>query len=358
MAEHLTETAGVDLGDKYSDVCVLDEDGEVVERARVRTTQAGVERFFLRSEPMLVVMEVGTHSPWVSRLVEELGHTVLVANPRRVRLIAESQHKRDAADAELLARLGRVDPKLLSPIEHRSSAAQSDLAMIRSRAAMVRARTTLVNCVRGQVKASGYRMPSCGAERFGKLVDDVPPSLAPAMEATMNVIRQLTIEIKAYDKCIEHLCDTKYPDTQLLRQVGGVGAVTSLAYVLTLEDPNRYKKSRTVGAFLGLTPGKRQSGAMDPQCRITKAGDPYLRQLLVGSAQYILGPFGDDCDLRRWGLSHAVGGSQGAKKKAVVATARKLAVLLHRLWTTGEEYEPLRNSEPKNVRTFAVKKAA
>jgi len=138
----------------------------------------------------------------------------------------------------------------------------------------------------------------------------------------------------------------------LLKQVKGVGTQIALTYLLTIEDPHRFAKSRDVGCFLGLRPGRRDSGESQPQMHISKEGDPYLRTMLVQGAHYILGPFGADSDLRRWGLKLAARGGKNAKKRAVVAVARKLAVLLHRLWVTGEVYEPLHNSH-KEMRAVA-----
>ena len=130
----------------------------------------------------------------------------------------------------------------------------------------------------------------------------------------------------------------------LLRQVPGVGALTALTYVLTLEDPARFADPRAVGSYLGLRPRQADSGDLSPQLHVTKAGDEMLRRLLVGAAHYILGPFGPDTDLRRWGLGLAARGGKRGKRLAVVAVARKLSVLLLRLWATGEAYEPLRNA--------------
>jgi transposase len=171
----------------------------------------------------------------------------------------------------------------------------------------------------------------------------IPEDLAPALLPLLDTLTQLTARIRAYDKKIRELCDKSYPETAQLRQVTGVGPITGLAFVLTLEDPGRFKKSRIVGAFVGLVPRKDQSGDRDPELPITKAGDPMLRQLLVQSAHYVLGPFGPDCDLQRFGKRLESRGGKNAKKRAVVAVARKLAVLLHSLWKTGEEYEPLRH---------------
>ena len=142
---------------------------------------------------------------------------------------------------------------------------------------------------------------------------------------------------------IEALAEENNPQVELLKQIKGVGTLIALTFLLTLEDPHRFRKSRDVGCYLGLQPGRRNSGQSEPQLHISKEGDPYLRTLLVQGAQHILGPFGIDCDLRRWGLKLAERGGRNAKKRAIVATARKLAVLLHHLWVSGEVYEPLHN---------------
>jgi transposase len=340
-------TMGIDLGDRYSYFYTLDAAGENTESGRVQTTRSALQKRFGSCESARVVIEAGTHSPWVSRLLAECGHEVLVANPRKLALIAQNESKDDPVDAELLARLGRVEPQLLSPIVHRGAEAQADLAVIRARDAVVAARTQLVNHVRGAVKSLGERMASCSTRSFArKGASQLPEPLRPALEPLLEVLAALTRQIEDYDRQIEEACREKYPETELLQQVGGVGAVTSLAYVLTLEDPHRFGRSRSVGGFLGLHPGRDKSGAQDPELRITKAGDQLLRRLLVGSAQYILGPFGPDCDLRRWGLKLASRGRKNAKKRAVVAVARKLAVLLHRLWVGGEVYEPLHQAQP------------
>lgn len=339
-------TVGIDLGDWSSELCVLGADGGVRRRLRGVTTAARLTQLLGRLEPCRVVMEVGTHSPWVSRLVTRLGHEAIVANPRKVRLIAHSEDKHDRIDAELLARLGRVDPQLLRPIRHRGEQAQRDRALLGVRDGLVRARTALINQARGQAKALGLRLPRCTAQGFARRMRKQGLDAAFAgLEVLVEQIHQLSRQLRELERRIEALCESRYPETALLRQVSGVGAVTALAYVLTVEDPKRFARSRQVGAYLGLRPRRRQSGATDPALRITKAGDPFLRRLLVQSAHYILGPFGPDTDLRRFGQRLIARGGRAARKKALVAVARKLAVLLHRLWATGTAYEPLRTAE-------------
>jgi transposase len=335
-------TIGLDLGDKHTEACVVDGSGEVVETFRVRTTEPALDRALSRFEASRVVLEVGTHSPWVSRRVTALGHEVVVANPRRVRLIAENDSKNDRFDAELLARLGRLDPSLLSPIVHRGEEAQRDLVLIRARDGLVRARSQLINQVRGFAKSLGSRCPSSSSEAFpGRVRATLAEDLFPGLSAMLAMIEQLTAEIRSMDRAVERLCRERYPETAVLRQVKGVGPITALCFVLTLEDPHRFAKSRSVGAYLGLRSRQRDSGEQRPQLRITKAGDALLRRLLVTAAHYILGPFGPDTELRRFGLRLAERGGKSGKKRAVVAVARRLAVLLHRLWVTGEIYQPL-----------------
>jgi transposase len=339
-------TAGLDLGDKYSYLCIIDQhSGEVIEEGRLRTTPEALKRRFASERPMRIAIEAGTHSPWVSRLLEECGHEALVANARKLRLIYSNKRKTDEVDAENLARLARVDPKLLYPLKHRGEDSQAHVAIVRSREALVSARTQLVNHVRGAVKSFGARLPKCPAVSFhNKAPEHIPEALLPALGPLLETIGSLTRRIRQYDRRLEAIAKEHYPETELLRQVEGVGPLTALTFVLTVEDPYRFEKSRSVGAYLGLVPARDQSGDRDPQRRISKEGDEMLRKLLVSCAHYILGPFGSDSDLRRHGEKIAARGGKNAKKRAVVAVARKLSVLLHSLWISGEVYEPLRNT--------------
>jgi transposase len=339
-------TAGLDLGDKYSYLCLIDTaSGEVVEEGRLRTTPEALRRRFAsEQQPMRIAIETGTHSPWVSRLLEKCGHEVLVANARKLRLIYANKRKTDEIDAENLARLARLDPKLLYPVRHRGEGSQAHMALIRSRQALIGCRTQLVNHVRGAVKSFGHRLPKCPARSFHKNVaEHIPEALRPALEPVLEQIASLTERIRDYDRRLVAISEDHYPETKLLCQVEGIGPLTALTFVLTLEDPHRFERSRSVGAYLGLVPATDRSGDSDPQKRISKEGDELLRKLLVGSAHYILGPFGSDSDLRRHGEKIASRGGKNAKKRAAVAVARKLSVLLHRLWVTGELYDPLHN---------------
>ncbi len=347
-------TIGLDLGDRNSWYCVLDETGGIQLEQRVRTTAKALQEVFGAMPRSRIALEIGTHSPWISRLLGDLGHEVIVANARKVRLIGESRKKDDRLDAQTLARLARIDPELLYPVKHRSAQAQADLTLIRARAGLVRARTGLVNAARGLAKSYGERLRGCNVRNMNpEKAESLSPELQAALEPLLNAIESLSERIVEYNEGIEKLAQESYPQVALLKQIKGVGTLIALTFLLTLEDPHRFGKSRDVGGYLGLQPGRRNSGQSEPQLHISKEGDPYLRTLLVQGAQHILGPFGIDCDLRRWGLKLAERGGRNGKKRAIVATARKLAVLLHHLWVSGEVYEPLHNSSRLTVAAAA-----
>jgi transposase len=345
-----TITIGMDLGDKNHIAVVFDAAGTELEVTKVTNTKTALRKYFNQYKGAVVAIEACTHSPWISRLLEEMDCRVYVGNPRKLRFIWSSVDKSDERDARMLGMVCRIEPRLLSPLRHRSRQAQEDLALVKSRNILVQSRTKLISHARGIVKASGERLPSCSSDSFARRCkENVPPELWPALESIFHVIGQLTEQIKALDVQIDGMCQDRYPETEHLRQVPGVGPVTALSYVLTIEDPCHFSNSRQVGPFLGLTPRRDQSGETDKQLHITKAGDKYLRQLLVSSAHYIMGPFGPDSHLRRHGVHIAARGGKNAKKRAVVAVARKLSVLLHRLWQSGETYEPFYNKSLKKA---------
>ena len=341
-------TIGLDLGDRWSWYCVLDEAGKIRLEQRVSTTPKAMGEVFGGMPHCRIALETGMHSAWVSRLLSQLGHEVIVAHARNVRLIGESRKKDDRLDAQTLARLARIDPQLLCPVKHRSAQAQADLTVIRARAGLVRARTALINTARGLAKSYGERLQGCNPRNVNpEKAQGLSPELQAALQPLLAAVEALSEQIRECNERIEQLAQQRYPQTALLKQVKGVGTLIALTYLLTLEDAHRFRKSRDVGCYLGLQPGRRNSGQSEPQLHISKEGDPYLRTLLVQGAQHILGPFGADSDLRRWGLKLAERGGRNGKKRAIIATARKLAVLLHRLWVSGEVYEPLRNSKQK-----------
>lgn len=333
---------GVDLGDRCCQVCVLDSEGRVVEEASIPTTWSAFERKFRLMPRSRIVIETGTHANWVHDLLVKMEHEVVVANARKVRAISANERKSDTLDARMLARLGRMDINLLQPVQVRPEQMRLDLSLIRARAALVEMRTSLINSVRGLAKTAGHRLPPRSSVSVHKLPIDA--SLQPALAPLMATLEQVSKTVVEYDEQIEALSQTRYPQTKRLTQIKGVGPISALYFVLAIADPKRFKDARDVGAYLGLVPRRDQSGDRDPQLRISKTGDRMGRTLLVQCAHHILGPFGVDSDLRRFGENIAARGGKSGKKRAVVATARKLAVVLFALLRSGEVYEPLRNS--------------
>lgn len=336
-------TVGIDLGDKTSHYCILDEAGEVVSEDQIPTTKIGLESLFAKMPASRIALEVGTHSPWVSRQLASMGHEVIVANAHKVKLITQSVRKNDRIDARHLARLARLDPKLLSPIRHRGEQAQRDLAVIRGRAELIAARTKLVNCARGLVKPLGERLKKCDADQVHRgLGESLSEGTRAIIEPLLKVVEAISEQIDKCDEQIDKIAK-RYPEVKVLRQVYGVGPLIAMTYVLTLEDTERFAHSRDVGPYLGLTPRQRDSGDSQPELGISKAGDGLLRSLLVQGAHCMLRKNAPESDLRAWGLGKMGKGGKRAKKRAVVAVARKLAVLLHHLWATGEVYDPQYN---------------
>src|SRR3984893_12249243 len=272
-------TIGLDLGDRWSFYCVLDEAGQVILEQKLPTTPEAMKQSFGKIPRSLIALETGTHSPWVSRLLTELGHEVIVAHAQKVQLITKSNRKDDRHDARTLARLARIDPELLGPIRHRSVQAQIHLTVIRARAELVSARTALVNAARGLVKSYGQRLAKCGTDQASReLATALSTELREVLEPLLKEIESLNEGIKEYDARMEKIAKEVYPEVALVKQVKGVGTQIALSY------------------------GRRNSGESEPQKSISKEGDRYLRTMMVQGAHYILGPFGADSDLRRWGL--------------------------------------------------------
>jgi len=351
-------TVGLDVGDRNSRYCILDEAGVMVSEGQLPTTKAGLNSLLEKMPSSRVALEVGTHSPWVSRQLASLGHEVIVANPHKVKLITQSVRKNDRIDARQLARLARVDPQLLSPIRHRGQEAQADLAVIRARAELVEARTGLINCARGLAKPMGERLKQCDADQVKEaLADGLSEAVQTAIGPLLKSVEAIHEQIAEYDRKIEEIAK-RYREMELLTQVYGVGTLIGLTFLLTIEDAERFQHSRDVGPFLGMQPKQRDSGNSQPQLGISKTGDRLLRSLLVQGAHCILRKGAPDSDLRAWGRARLESGGKNAKRRTVVAVARKLGVLLHRLWVTGEVYDPQYNRKAAQAGKAKTKVAA
>ncbi len=348
-------TIGLDLGDRNSSYCILDEQGEILLESTLPTTSAGLSQVLAGMPRCRMALEVGTHSPWVSRLLTSVGHEVIVANSREVAYITRSTRKNDRLDARKLARLARADVELLSPIRHRSEAAQADLAVLRARDLAVRQRSQVMGSIRGMVKSLGERLKGCAPEAAGTaLVAGRREEIRRFAEPLLQVVEKLNETVRGYDQQIVEM-EKRYPEVELLQAVYGVGSIIALSFILTVDDAQRFRHSRDIGPFLGLRPKKRDSGQSQPELGISKEGDKTLRWLLIQGAHTILRRGAPDSDLRRWGLGvmaqaeaekQRKGSKRSFKKKVVTAVARKLAVLLHHLWVTGEAYDPLYQHRP------------
>jgi transposase len=313
--------AGIDLGNKHSEICWLDANGEVVERRRIATSSVELEKTFGGQPALVIAIETGMHANWVRRRLEALGHLVYVADAKRVKLIWETKSKDDRRDAQLLAEVVLRWPELLHAVPGRSLESEHGRALLTLRAALVDARTELINSVRGVTKSFGEKLPAADTAAFARKAGPaLPAELRELVHATLLVIEQMSAQIAVYDKQVLKLCDGPYAAaTRRLRSIPGVGPLTALAFVLELDnDPGRLRNSRAAGALVGLRPGR--SGESKPELGITKTGNRMLR---------------------RWGLGLAGRrSSKRGKRCAIVATARKLAVLLHTLWRKDQDFDP------------------
>lgn len=346
---HTTTTAfprtiGMDLGSRKSSFCIVGVDGERLQEGELKTTKPEMRSFFVAEPTSRVVIEASGPCRWIAELAESCGHEVIVANPREFRLICESHRKTDRNDARILADFGQFRPQLLRPIKLRGLKCQIARTTLAARSHAVRQRTLLISFIRAQVANLGESLSDCSAATFHKSAPErIPSVLRPALDPLIEVLQAVTKAVAEYDREIDRLCEKEFPETAMLTQVNGVGPNTALAFVATVEDPARFRRSRDVGAYVGLVSKSRSSGSKAPQLRISKRGDKGLRRLLVSAATYIVGPRAKDSDLRRCGERLQARGGQASRSKARIAVARKLSVLLHRLWITGEVYEPLRN---------------
>ena len=333
---------GMDMGDKNHKAIGLSEDGEIVDRCEVPCTPEGVRDYLKRHPGALLAVETGTHCRWVSRAGLELGHEVLVGNARKLRVIWESSRKNDWRDAEMLAKVARADRTLLHPVTLRGDEDQGLMRLVKARDLLVKGRTGVVNQIRGFCKSEGAPLRKCSAASFARLEEDVAPAVREVAKPLFAVLRELSQKIGLYDALIADAVKRLHGgEAALLEPIAGVGPVTAAAFLAAVGDPATFGSARDAGPYFGLTPGQDQSGGKDPQKKISKEGNAIVRRLLVTAANYILGPFGPDCELRRHGLRLAERGGMNARKRAKVAVARKLAVLMLAILRDRSEYRPL-----------------
>ena len=337
-----SRSIGFDLSDEKSSFCMIDGRGRITREGQVETNAASLRQVFGELQASRIVLEASPQCHWVAKLLRTVGHEVIVINPRRLQLISESVSKTDRNDARMLARIGRLDVGMLQPVYEKSDETLSVRMQMRARTQLIGMRTRLINIVRNNMKTFGQKAPSCSSDAFHEKVR-LPKILRAALEPLLRMLAALQSEIESYDEAVAKQCD-KHAPTGIFRQIHGVGPVLSLAFAMAIEDPKRFKSSRLVGAYFGLAPKSFQSGKSDPRLRISKQGDRAVRSLLVSAATHIVKHSAPDSDLKRYGRRIARSGTKRDRARARVAVARKLAVLMHRLWATGEAYEPLRSS--------------
>ena len=335
---------GIDIGDRTSELCVLSDTNVVLVRGAVPTDRATIRDMFQQLKPTTVVMETGTHSAWMDRDIRACGHRVLVASARRVAQVLKDKKKNDRRDAQQLALLAAFNEEFLGVVNHRSEQAQLSLGKLKVRDHLIRARTRACNTMRGLVKSHGYRLPKVEPQRMTALAAGaLPAEIQELIEPLVKVVETLNGKIEEQDKELARLAQESYPQTKYVEQIHGVGLIVSLAFVLTIDEAERFERSRDVGNYLGLTPAQDQSGESNPELRITRDGDGLMRSLLVNAAQTVMRKNSPECDLKRHGEKLAGDGGKIARKKAVVAVARKLGVLMHKLLVSKAPYNPQHN---------------
>jgi transposase len=332
---------GIDIGDKINTVCVLNNDGEIIQECEVENTGQEMHDFFIEYPNARVAIEACSHSLWLHDLLVRLGCQVFVGNPRKLRIISSSSRKNDKNDSRLLARLVRSDLDLLYPIVVRDILTQQDMVIIKTRTMLIKTRGDLVRHIRGIIKPFGLKLPKdVTTDNFhDKVKEHLSKELLPILKHTIKSIKDLSIQIKNLDKKIDSLINKKYPEAMLLQTIDGIGPITALTFILIMGDPKRFEKSRDVGAYFGLVPRQDQSCTIDKSLPITKEGDSCMRSLLVNCSHHILGRYGKDTQIRRHGLK-VMGQDENKirKKKAVIAVARKLSVLMHSMLISGEPF--------------------
>jgi transposase len=338
-------TIGLDLGDNSTHVCILAANGQKVDERSFPTERDVLRALFesFSGKQVRVVFEVGSQSRWVQKLARECGiEDVITANPRKLALISQSLKKSDEQDAFVLARAGRALPEMLSRVEHVSDEIFADRALMESRSLLVVQRAQIVHRIRSLTKSSGEKLLKCSTESFRrKMEESVPEFLRPSCDALFRIIEALDEQIDRIEKQLCKLAKEKYPIVSKLQQIPGVGIIVALSFVLFVGDPSRFEDTRLIGAYFGLTPRKKQSGNSDPELGITKAGNGGMRKLLVLAAHCLLAR-GEDCGLKRWGLALCERGGRKAKKRAIIALARKLAVVMLAIWKSERDFDPWR----------------
>ena len=342
---------GLDISQKTIEIfAVMGEEGYSM--GKISNDRKCLEEFFDRlpapANAVTVVLETGTHSAWISRCLEGRGIEVIVAHARDLAFIYQGTKKSDRIDAEKLARVARADKKLLHPVKLMDRKRQEALLAIKARDLLVKNRTCIISAIRGFLRSFGIDDHEYSHEVINQIYPVLPKEIRLNLRGLFTALTAINNCIKDYDRRIAKITQG-YPETRTLQQIKGVGPLIALTFALVIGDPKRFT-SRECSSYTGLVPKRDQSGEVDKQLGITKCGNKLLRRLLIQGAQYIMGPFGEDCDLRDFGNRIARRGGSISRKKASVAVARKLAITMLALWRNPNvTYDPHFKTNRKKV---------
>lgn len=356
------ETAiGIDVSDRKSCVCVMTKKNggtKILRELTIPTTREGLASFLAtQDKASTVTFETGTHCRWMHAVCVGAGFKTYVANATRLKLVTQSVTKNDTNDARMLAQMTLADVTLLRPVKLRNDEYQKMLHLHKLRNQLINSRTRWINELRCMAKTMGYRLPECSTCYFHRQeTASWPQELLENTWPLLKALEQINITIKTYEKKIRELAETPAfkPHVDRLREINYVGLFVATGFVATIGgDVDKFNKPRDVGPWLGLTPRQHQSGEVDRQCHMTKAGSPFMRRLLVESAQMILRERSVDTDLKLKGIRISLRGGKIAKRKAVTAIARSLATTMVALLKKPDvPYVPLSEYAQKELLTL------
>jgi transposase len=328
---------GIDLANKASAHCTIDEHDRVLREGKAPTDEEGLREAVEGLLPLRAIIEACPLAEWAAGVLEGLGCEAVVIDPRAAKHLVSSKKKTDARDARTLARIGRSG--WYTAVHRKSEAARESRSRLQGRQALMKVKKALLSAIRGLLRAHGLRLGPVSEGAFAERVRAVVRGRVPGLAATFEHLLETWEQARQGTDRLERQIERASQEdevTRLLKTVPGVGPLVSTVYKATIDDPSRFRRGEEVADYVGLVPRVYQSGEVEYRGRITKEGDGLLRWHLVEAAHVLLTK-GRDCALKRWGLE--LEKRKGAAK-ARVAVARKLCLLLWRLWLRGEAFKP------------------
>lgn len=320
---------GIDLASKSSDICIVNQKGKALRRKAIDTEASDIGKALEGFGVLEVIIEASPLAESVARIVEELGHIPIIIDARAAKNLMCAMKKTDRRDAQTLAEIGRCGWYV--EVHRKSETAREMRSILQARQALLKSNKALGSSIRGLLRSHGIRLGEVSKGRFVEQVKKVTEQEVPGLfSALCGLLDAWTVTRERAEQLRKAMVAQCRQDevSSYLESVPGIGQLISTAYRATIDDPERFKREEEVGDYLGLAPRIYQSGEVEYRGRITKQGDALLRSLLVEGAHVLLTK-GKDCALKRWGLSLE---KRKGSAKAKVAVARKLAILLWRLW--------------------------